>query len=76
MGRDRGRARLIRSRSRGECIASQRSLRRCAFSQPVGDRGEDRFPPVGLEQTVFETARDAGRAATADDETYADAKAL
>src|SRR5450759_484030 len=32
----RGRARSIRSRSRGECIASQRSLRRCTFSQKSG----------------------------------------
>src|SRR5437879_5984361 len=32
----RGRARLMRSRWRGECIASQRSLRRCTLSQKSG----------------------------------------
>ena len=31
-----GRALLIRSRSRGECVASQRSLRRCTFNQNSG----------------------------------------
>jgi hypothetical protein len=31
-----GRARLMRSRSRGECIASQMSLRRCTLSQKSG----------------------------------------